>query len=137
MSLLLILLSMLMTFFYARYQCYHKDLSQATHYGMDHVEEALPQSRCSHLWFYWFIYALRAQSLIMLGFGFIEIKLEQQTLLDIVIQTLNGCLLFGLSFVILRGNMYVWFLATILTFNPFFWIGNTLYYFNNKRLFQY
>ncbi|MCL1122909.1 hypothetical protein [Shewanella surugensis] len=127
MYLFLIILSMLLTYIYARHQWHHKIIPQNSNDSLN--------TRCSYVWFHWFTYALRAQSLIMLCFGFIEIKLEEQALFGIVTQTLIGSVLFGLSFIILRANIYVWFLATLLTFNPLFWLENTLYYFEHKRLF--
>ncbi|WP_298772682.1 hypothetical protein [uncultured Shewanella sp.] len=136
MYLSCIIVSMLLTYFYAQYQCKQQDRHLAVHHGLAQKQPIRCQIPNVHVGCYWFIYALRAQSLIILTFSFIEIKLAQQAVWMITLQTIIGCLLFGLSFMILRGNILVWFLATFLTCNPFYWWSNTRYYFKNKNFFH-
>ncbi|WP_299003528.1 hypothetical protein [uncultured Shewanella sp.] len=136
MYLSCIIVSMLLTYLYAKYQCKQVDNNVAVHHGLSQTQPIRFQISHAHMGCYWFIYALRAQSLIILTFSFIEIKLAQQAVWVIGIQAMIGCLLFGLSFMILRGGTLVWFLATLLTCNPFYWLSNTRYYFKNKHLFS-
>ncbi|WP_299492606.1 hypothetical protein [uncultured Shewanella sp.] len=136
MYLCSIIMSMLVTYLYAQYQCKQQDRHIALHYGVSQTQPVRFQIPCSHVGFYWFIYALRAQSLIILVFSFAEIKLAQQSVLGIAMQAVAGGALFCLSFMILRGGSIVWFLATLLTCNPFFWLSNTRYYLKNRDFFH-
>lgn len=103
--------------------------------SLDISEERDGHNKNSFLWCNWFGFYMRLQGILAVIYApylyYIEGYNIEQPITAVV-----GVILFGLSFVVLNKSKVGWFVATVFTLNPVFWVLNVLYYNKNKECFK-
>ncbi|WP_417349947.1 hypothetical protein [Ferrimonas sp.] len=102
---------------------------------VEKVESDPESTENTYLWCPWFGYIVRIQGALTVAFAAYELIVKGYDLVQVVTAVIGFGLVI-LSIPVLNKSKIGWFVATAITFNPLYWIVNTVYYFKNKDCFS-
>ena len=101
---------------------------------LEKVEADPVSTENTYLWCPWFGYIVRIQGALTVAFAAYELFVLGYDL-EQAVTVVIGLGLVILSVPVLNKSKVGWFVATAITFNPLYWVFNTIYFFRNKECF--
>ncbi|MBY5992387.1 hypothetical protein [Ferrimonas balearica] len=101
---------------------------------LDRQEAEDGDQRRSFLWHAWFGYNLLVQGGLFALAALVQFGLDGYSI-EVAATLVVGIISVPLALWVLKRGTAAWFIATVLSFNPLYWVVNTLYFLRVRACF--